>query len=202
MKIIFIITILFYSLSSYTQNYDNNWPKNENGEIEYVSLVDVPNTDAKTLFGNARMYFADVFVSFEDATRNLDEVNNQLFIKGNFVINTKTMGQMWKHRIWFSLALYCKDNKYKLIIKPTTHCYQVYTSSGAKLAGNPTGSFSHYYGKEYCYGDLRNSEPVCAKMVLNKKIWNEEVKPAIEQYINSSINSLHKAMNSTTQNDW
>lgn len=116
-KISFVALMLslcqFYVLS---QSFD--FPKNENGEVEYSEVVE-SEFSKDVLFSNAKKWVVDNFGSYKDVVQYEDKEEGKLIVRGvskvkyfsEFVI----FGMIVKNseHISFKMTIECKDNKYR-----------------------------------------------------------------------------------------
>ena len=184
------------------QTYDNKWPLNDNGEIEYSEVVNVDsNITANALFSNAKMYLANSFKSFKDVVQNVDESSKSILIKGNFGFSCRAGSGMQsiyevKNHTNFTLLIQCKNGKYRYSLKPDKHSATMWYGNSPCTGDNNTS-----------YGYLLNTTPTCGSnfgfRTLPPKLWNEIIKPKIESEIKSFINDLKIDMiKSTTEDNW
>lgn len=147
----FIFAIILFPSICFSQI--DSLPRNEKGTIEYSSVVEVPNIDAKVLYSRAKLFMANAFVSSNDVTQLNDDEAKSIVGKGNFkvVLKEPMIGTYEFGHVKFSVNIQAKDNKYRYIISDFIHVdHQKNSGSG---------------------GSLENEKPACGTMLMSKKRW-------------------------------
>lgn len=164
-------------------NKQGLFPVNNNGEIEYTEVVKIDSTSADILYSRAKMTIAQSFKSAKNVIQNDDQVNKQILLKGNISADYSWGMSSCSGRIDFTMTVFCKDNKYKISIKPNSH------ECGVGCKFDCSG------------GSLLNEKPDCGTFNMPKSYWNDIKSNANAEFL-LFIESFKKKMVIRTDNDW
>jgi len=118
-RILFLDLALLFVIAVYSQNYE--FPKNADGEYEFSEVVE-SNLSKGTLFANATSWAMKFYE--EDGYKNVvqleSELEGRLVIKDYDVVidgyEVKNETNFRTEKIYYTLTIDCKDNKYRYVI--------------------------------------------------------------------------------------
>lgn len=112
----FLIIACFASLTIYSQDF----PKNDNGEIEFTEIVETP-LKKDVLYANAKEWVAKTFGDYKSVLQFEDNDNCKLIIKGisetEYYIAFKQKNTMQEtatmEKVKYTITIECKDGRYR-----------------------------------------------------------------------------------------
>lgn len=114
MKKIFLLFALF-ALNSYAQE-KFDFPLNENGQIIFTEVVTSEGKNKDDLFTNSKMFFVNTYKVTQEKLKQNKEAysvtDNQYSI-----MTVKVNGSDVKVKLFYTISILSKDNKYKYEIK-------------------------------------------------------------------------------------
>jgi hypothetical protein len=107
----FLKTMLLLSFST-TIALAQEYPLNENGEAEFVEVVEV-DLQQKTLYANAKEWVATTFGDYKSVIQFEDDENYKLILKG--LSKVPYIGKIFdkEEKVGYIVTIECKDGKYR-----------------------------------------------------------------------------------------
>lgn len=100
--------------SEYDYQYENLYlPRDENGKVAYVDVVETPGKSGDDLFTNARLWFLENFRSSKEVIVFEDSELGILAGNGLMYLQQKSFGYLVETPIYFSLRIETKDGKFR-----------------------------------------------------------------------------------------
>ena len=118
-KFYLFLILLEFCFAGYSQDY--SFPKNSNGKYEFSEIVNA-NLSKSTLFANATSWAIDFYKEegYKNVVQIESEIDGRLVIKNyNEVVDFYTAKKnlpLKTIKIYYTLTIDCKDNKYRYII--------------------------------------------------------------------------------------
>jgi len=189
MKLFLLFFVFSLSVSNIFAQTENPviFPRNDEGKVLFTDVVQVDSTlDKSTLYGNAKLFFANTFKSAQDVIQVDDKENGRIVGKGFSEITLVAL-YPYQAKMYYTISVSCKDGRYK---------YEIYD----------------IYYQNYPSAEYPNPYKTDAEFVFSEKQYyngkgkarkvNERHKKETEEKINILIENLKKEMQSgVTNND-
>lgn len=191
MKIVIIVIIACFASNTI---YSQNFPKNDNGDIEFTEVVEtLLNKDI--LYANSKEWVAKAFGDYKSVLQFEDNENCKLIIKGisdvayaSLMTETAT-----KEKVSYTITIESKDGKYRykidnILVKPTT--LAIYTGW---TPGEPFSPMVHKQNIENLNKSVNNLHAI-ATSGMKKKALNEhnEIISDLEKRISDELTFFSK----------
>lgn len=114
MRKIIGVLLFFCYLSAQAQDKPLVLPRDENGKVLFSEVIQADSMKATTLYGNAKLWFANTFKSAKDVIQVDDKEAGRVVGKAWQDIYIKVLGMPSQTKLWFSISVQVKDGRYKI----------------------------------------------------------------------------------------
>lgn len=114
MKKIFLLLVLFALNINAQEKFE--FPLNENGQIIFTEVVSAEGKTKDDLFTNSKMFFVNTYKVTQDKLKQ-DKANYSVSDNQYSIMTVKMNGSDVKVKLFYTIAIMSKDNKYKYDIK-------------------------------------------------------------------------------------
>ena len=115
MKKIFLL-LLFISFGIQAQQAKFDFPLNENGQIIFTEVVAADGKAKTDLFTNSKMFFVNTYKVTQDKLKINSEASS-VTDSQYYIMTVKINGSDVKVKLYYTISILSKDNKYKYEIK-------------------------------------------------------------------------------------
>lgn len=115
MKKIFFF-LLLTSLTIKAQQGKFDFPLNENGQIIFTEVVPAEGKPKQDLFANSKMFFVNTYKTTQDKLKVSTETSSVTNTQYS-IMTVKVNGSDVKVKLFYTISILSKDNKYKYEIK-------------------------------------------------------------------------------------
>lgn len=115
MKKIFLLLAVVFTLTSNAQE-KLEFPLNENGQIIFTEVVPAEGKTKEDLYTNSKMFFVNTYKVTQEKLKQNKEANS---VSDNqySIMTVKANGSDVKVKLFYTITILSKDNKYKYEIK-------------------------------------------------------------------------------------
>lgn len=114
MKKIFLLLVLVAFSSNAQEKFE--FPLNENGQIIFTEVVSSEGKTKDDLFNNSKMFFVNTYKVTQDKLKQ-DKANYSVSDNQYSIMTVKMNGSDVKVKLFYTVSILSKDNKYKYEIK-------------------------------------------------------------------------------------
>ncbi|MCG2612463.1 DUF4468 domain-containing protein [Flavobacterium sp. SM15] len=113
-KIFFFLLFATFAVNAQQPKFD--FPLNENGQIIFTEVVPAEGKTKQDLFTNSKMFFVNTYKVTQDKLKQNAEASSVSDTQYS-IMTVKINGADVKVKLYYTVAILSKDNKYKYEIK-------------------------------------------------------------------------------------
>lgn len=114
MKKIFLLLVLIAFNSNAQEKFE--FPLNENGQIIFTEVVPVEGKTKDDLFSNSKMFFVNTYKVTQEKLKQ-DKAASSVTDNQYSIMTVKVNGSDVKVKLFYTISILSKENKYKYEIK-------------------------------------------------------------------------------------